>query len=291
MLNDKATPQRAAEYRRVVPYDNAPIIGPALVKFVTDLGTQVSQHGLSEGLYNTIHERGGRIRTLYERGAENTEDVLKRAPVVVIGEHPALAASAVGLISALPPRIDPHDESVLVSTDWARLHQALEKFILPIRLQSSATGTRLERLYEHFHINRAPLTPEDIAHNGRVLMQGIQRVRNGGRLTYFPDGVRPGKPWQALEWLHKLGNRPDAMVVFGTVINGPKSQADFAKLLPLLDRISHFDATVLFSNPLPLQPILKSTPLNKMDPNALSRDLELRYRSWLLRSQQALASR
>ncbi|MDP3987717.1 MAG: 1-acyl-sn-glycerol-3-phosphate acyltransferase [Candidatus Levybacteria bacterium] len=208
---------------------------------------------------------------------EETKDVLRRKPAIVIANHPSFA-EIIAVIASLEPRDDIHLVGI---SNFLGIGANFSERVIPIYMTKQMAAKKHKfpvRLGNALHFG--PRMPYDKAHKKNIgsIESAIEKVNNEGLVVIFPEGVQSGKD---KKWLDGVGHliagvesRSSVHLIF--VYSKGTSNWDYMRVVPgvkkLLPKIE-----VTFSKPRTIADFLGGIT----DPKLITKKMEHEYNNYV----------
>lgn len=246
---------------------------PVLGRFIRGFDIAVGDKGLQLAMMGLIESTGSRLEICGRKG--EVKRILSNESVLVVANHP-YDAEVIPLLAALPLRKDVY---VVGTSDFVGMGSNVSNHLIPVYINRhvESENQRLSvRLGRRFKFGPRPVSEEAQRMNKQAIKDAGQRIREGGMVVLFPEGLRGkgGKWFPGIGWLlNEVRGENEAyfvrVFVQGTSNLDPlRLIPGFGKLFPVL--------RVTFSKPQRIVSILDE----EMDPKRFTKKLQGDYQRW-----------
>lgn len=220
----------------------------------------------------------GEGKLVVEGKDDLVREVLKTKPVVVISNHPSFA-EILTVIASLEPR---DDMSLIGMSVFQGVGPNISEHVIPVymtpRMDSKRYGSPIIRAGNALRFGPQVSTSEAPGKNFESIGKAIEKVKEGGLVVIFPEGVASGrkdKKWRSGigHLVSGIGTETKAYLVFAYCEG--TSNLDFMRIVPGVKRFLP-TMRVTFAEPR----LIASSIGEDMDPRAITKKIEQEYHAW-----------
>lgn len=248
-------------------FTNLPFVG----HFIRSIDRDLKNCSFQTTIRNAVIKSGSKL--IIKGKNEETEEVLKNKPVVVVANHP-YEAEVAALIAGLPDR---EDISLIVNRRLLNLSANLDKYLIPVYIDHHNIAKKRHKVMSFFlrtfHPKKVYTIEEEHSLNIQSISQAAKKVDEGGLVIIFPNRKSNGGRWYTGVG-HMLSQvKREDVFVMRAYIEGT-SMLDLLRLVP---GIGSFLPTVT----LTFAPPLKLEEMRGNDPKKITIMLQDQFNNWV----------